>query len=310
MKIVFFGTPEFALPCLETLLGSRHEVIAAVTQPDRPSGRKHGVLPSPVKRSASAHNIPVMQPEKTKDPAFLAEYKKLAPDINLVIAYGQILPDELLYHPKFHTINIHASLLPRYRGASPINWAVINGDTHTGITYQFIVKELDAGDIIHAEKIRIKDNDTSETLNIRLSGLAAGTVLKVLDMVEKNTYTRVKQDGRQATYVGMLKKEDGRIDFSVPAEKIVNRVRGLLPWPVAYCTLEGKTLKIYSAETCPCIPAGMPGAINGIVKNKGFIAEAYGSCLLVKEVQYEGGKKMGAYEFSLGHKDLKGKVLG
>jgi methionyl-tRNA formyltransferase len=309
MKIIFFGTPEFALPCFDALIRSGHEVIAAVTQPDKPAGRKHAVIFSPVKKFAVEHNIPVMQPEKAKDPAFLAEYKKLRPDINLVIAFGQLLPDELIYHPGFHTINIHASLLPKYRGASPINWAVINGDTHTGITYQFIEKKLDAGDIIHVEKIRIKDDDTSETLSKRLSRLAADTVLKVFDMVEKNEFTRAKQDELQATYVGMLKKEDGKIDFSVPAEKIINKVRGLLPWPVAYCFFGGKSLKIYSAETGPCAPAGVPGAINGIIKNKGFIVEAYGSCLLVKEVQFEGGKRMGAYEFSLGHKDLKGKVL-
>jgi methionyl-tRNA formyltransferase len=309
MKIVFFGTPEFALPCLETLSSSGHEVIAVVTQPDRPAGRKHAVLPSPVKKFASAQNIPVLQPEKAGNPAFIEEYKKLMPDINLVIAFGQILPDELIYHPSYHTINIHASLLPKYRGASPINWAVMNGDTHTGITYQFIEKKLDAGDIIYAEKIRIKDGDTSETLNIRLSGLAAGSVLKVLGMVEKNTFTRVKQDERQATYVGVLKKEDGKIDFTVPAEKVINKVRGLLPWPVAYCFMGEKTLKIYFAETNNNTPAGIPGAVNEVIKNKGFVVEAYGSCLLVKEVQYEGGKRMGAYEFSLGHKDLKGKIL-
>jgi methionyl-tRNA formyltransferase len=309
MNIVFFGTPEFAVPCLEALLKSRHKVIAAVTQPDRPAGRKHEIIPSPVKKSAITHAIPVMQPEKAKDLRFLAEYRKLQPDLNLIIAFGQILPDELIYHPKFHSINIHASLLPKYRGASPINRAIMNGDTHTGLTYQFIEKKLDAGDIIHVEKIRIKDAETSITVRDRLTKLAAGTVLKVLDMVENNTYTRIKQNESEATYAPPLKKEDGRIDFNVPSGKIVNMVRGLLPWPAAFCELDGRALKVLSAELSGCIPAGVPGAINEIVKNEGIAVEAYGSCVLFREVQYDGGKRMSAYQFALGHKDLKGKIL-
>jgi methionyl-tRNA formyltransferase len=309
MKLAFFGTPEFAVPCLDTLIHSGHEIKAVITQPDRPAGRKHEVLPTPIKLLAQKHSLLVMQPEKVKSREFLEEYKKFDLDLNVIIAFGQILPDELIYHPEYHSINIHASLLPRYRGASPINWAIINGDTHTGITYQFIEQKLDAGDIIHAEKIRIKETDTSITIHDRLSKLSAGTVLKIIESIENKTFTRTKQDETQATYVTLLKKGDGKIDFNLPAEKIINKIRGLLPWPTAFCTLEDKTLKILSAGPADCVPSGATGMISGIIKNQGFIVEAYGSCMLVKEVQYEGGKRMGAYQFSLGHKDLKGKIL-
>jgi methionyl-tRNA formyltransferase len=309
MKIAFFGTPEFAVPCLEELVHSSHEVKAVITQPDRPAGRKHEVLPTPVKLAAQKYRLPVMQPEKVKAQEFLSEYKKLELDLNIIIAFGQILPDELIYHPKYHSINIHASLLPRYRGASPINWSLINGDTHTGLTYQFIEQKLDAGDIIDTEKIRIKDTDTAITIHDRLSRLSAETVLKVIDSIDNNTFTRTKQDEALATYVTLLKKDDGKIAFSIPAKKISDKVRGLLPWPTAFCTLENKSLKILAAEEFECVPAGVAGMISDVIKGKGFVVECYGSCLLVKEVQYEGGKRMGAYEFSLGHKGLKGKIL-
>jgi methionyl-tRNA formyltransferase len=309
MNIAFFGTPEFAVPCLEKLIHSGHNIRAVITQPDRPAGRKHEILPTPVKLLAQKHSLPVMQPEKVRSPGFLSEYRKLDLDLNIIIAFGQILPDELIYHPRYHSINIHASLLPKYRGASPINWAIINGDTHTGVTYQFIVQKLDAGDIIHTEKLRIKDTDTSATLHDRLSRLSAESVLKVIESVADNTCTRTRQDENEATYVTLLKKEDGKLDFSQPAEKIANRVRGLLPWPTAYCMLDGKALKILSAAPSDCVSTGAKGMISDVIKGEGFIVECYGSCMLVKEVQYEGGKRMGAYEFSLGHKGLKGKVL-
>lgn len=309
MKIAFFGTPEFAVPCLDILIHSGHEIKLVVTQPDRPAGRKHEVLPTPVKLLALKHSLPVMQPEKVKSPEFLAEYKKMDLDLNIIIAFGQILPDELIYHPVNHSINIHASLLPKYRGAAPINWAVMNGDRNTGITYQFIEHKLDAGDIIHTEKIRIKETDTAVTIHDRLSKLSAETVLKVIESVQNKTNTRSKQDETEASYVTLLKKEDGKISFSQPAGKIVNKVRGLLPWPAAYCTLDNKILKILSAGPADCVPAGSEGMITDIIKNQGFVVTAYSSCLLVKEVQYEGGKKMGAYQFALGHKGLKGKIL-
>jgi methionyl-tRNA formyltransferase len=309
MKLAFFGTPGFAVPCLEKLIHSGHEIKAVITQPDRPAGRKQEVLPTPVKLLAQKHSLHVMQPEKIKSPEFLKEYEKLDLDLNIIIAFGQILPDELIYHPKYHSINIHASLLPRYRGASPINWALINGDTHTGISYQFIVQKLDAGDIIYTERIRIKDTDTYITVHDRLSRLTADTVLKVIESIENNTYTRVKQDESLSTYVTLLKKDDGKINFNLPSEKISRKIRGLLPWPAAFCGLDDKTLKIFSAEPYDCVPTGTAGMISDVIKGRGFVVEVYGSCLLVTEVQYAGAKRMNAYQFSLGYKDLKGKIL-
>lgn len=311
MKIIFFGTPDFAIPVLETVYNSKHQIILVVTQPDKPIGRKQILTPPPVKQIALKYNIPILQPKKLNDDDFLIKYKQYNPDLNLIVSFGQILPEEVIYFPKFHSINIHASILPKYRGASPINWAIINGDEKTGITYQFIEKKLDAGDIIYTEEIPIENNDTSITLSKKLSQLSANTVLKVLDMIENNSYKRQKQDESKATYVKILKKEDGKIDFNKSAIYIYNQIRGLLPWPCAYCFLDGKILKIFSGE--PIIKTyenkNDPGKIVEIIKNSGFVVTCKDSYLLIKELQMESGKKMSAYSFAIGHKNLIGKIL-
>jgi methionyl-tRNA formyltransferase len=311
MKIVFFGTPDFAVPVLETIYNSNHQIILVVTQPDKPAGRKQILTPPPVKQIALKYNIPVLQPEKLKDNDFLIKYKQYNPDLNLIVSFGQILPDEVIYFPKFHSVNIHASILPKYRGASPINWAIINGDEKTGITYQFIEKKLDAGDIILTEEIPIENNDTSITLYKKLSQLSANTVLKVFDMIENNSYKRHKQDESKATYVKILKKEDGKIDFNKSAICIYNQIRGLLPWPCAYCLLDGKILKFFSSEPIMknYVDKIEPGKIVEIIKNSGFVVTCKDSFLLIKELQMEGGKKMPAYNFAIGHKNLIGKIL-
>jgi methionyl-tRNA formyltransferase len=309
MKIAFFGTPDFSVPVLKTLISSGHEVVLAVSQPDRPRGRSLTTEPTPVKKAALEAGLNVLQPEKCSDPAFLAGYKKYSPDINIIVAFGQLFPAELINHPEYKTINIHASLLPKYRGASPINWAVINGDAFTGVTYQFIEQRLDAGDIIYQEKMPIAPEDDSITLFGKLSLLSAASVLKVLDMIASGNVIRVKQDESKACTVKTLKKEEGKIDFNAPAVSIVNRVRGLLPWPVAYCLFRGKKIKIYSAETASCGMEGRPGEIIDAVKNKGILAKTGDGCVLIKTVQPESGKKMNAWDFSLGHKDIKGEIL-
>lgn len=310
MKIAFFGTPEFAVPVFEKLVSSGHTISVAVTQPDRPVGRKQEITPTPVKIAAQKHNIPVLQPEKARDPGFLAEYKKYPSDINIIIAFGQILPDDLIYHPHHHSVNIHASLLPKYRGASPINWAIINGDGQTGVTYQFITKDLDAGDIIYQEKMKIEETDDSMTLYAKLSKLSAESVLKVIEMINAGTVKRVPQDHSKATVVKTLKKEEGKIDFNRPARDIFNQCRGLLPWPVSYCTLDGKSLKIYKCEPVHLSSKSAPGEIIEVVKGKGFMVKTAGeTCLLVKEVQAEGSKRMDAWAFANGVHGLKGKVL-
>ena len=311
MKIAFFGTPDFAVPVLENIYKSNHQIILVVTQPDKPVGRKQILTPTPVKQIAVKYNIPVLQPEKIKNIDFLEEYKKFNPDLNLIVSFGQILPDELIYFPEYHSINIHASLLPKYRGASPINWAIINGDNKTGITYQFIEKKLDAGDIIYTEEIPIEKQDTSITLYEKLSKLSAETILKVLEMIENNKFIRQKQDESKATYVKTLKKEDGKIDFNNSAIYIFNKIRGLLPWPCAYSYLDNKTLKFFSSEPIEknFNNSFIPGQIIEIIKNSGFVIACKDSFLLIKEVQLEGGKKMPAYDFSIGHKKLIGKIL-
>jgi methionyl-tRNA formyltransferase len=315
MKIAFFGTSDFSLPVFKSILASKHKIVVAITQPDKPVGRKQIITPSPVKKFATENNLPVLQPEKVSDKIFLDEYKKYAPDLNLIISFGQILPDELIYFPGFHSINVHASLLPKYRGASPINHAIINGDKKTGITYQFIEKKLDAGDIIYAEEIPIEKQDTSITLYKKLSELAAGTVLKVLNMIETQKFSRVKQDENKATYVKILKKEDGKINFNDSSENIFNKIRGLLPWPCAYCFYDDKMLKFFSSEPVEekfndaFAPPPVHGQIVKAIKNSGFIVACKNSFLLIKEVQIEGGKKMSAYDFAIGHKDLIGKIL-
>jgi len=311
MKIAFFATPDFAIPTFESIYNSNHQIILVVTQPDKPVGRKQIISPSPVKQLATKYNLPVLQPEKASDKNFLENYKQFNPELNLIISFGQILPDELIYYPKYHSINIHASLLPKYRGASPINWAIINGDEKTGITYQFIEKKLDAGDIIYSEEIPIEKTDTSITLYEKLSKLSAKTVLKVLSMIENNTYVRQKQDESKATYVKILKKEDGKIDFNNSATNIFNKIRGLLPWPCAYCYLENKILKIFSSEVIekPVDILHTNGQITEIIKNTGFVVKCENSYLLINEVQIEAGKRMNAYNFSLGHKNLLGEIL-
>lgn len=308
MNISFFGTPDFAVPVLKKIIDSKHKIILVVTQPDKPVGRKQVLTPPPVKKLAMQHNLKIYQPEKISSPDFISEYKRYNIDIGIVVAFGQIIPDEIIYHPAFHTINIHASLLPKYRGASPINWAIINGDKETGITYQFIEKKLDAGDIIYQEKIKIEDTDDAITLFNKLSCLSAETVLKVLDLIETKQYQRIKQDETKASYVKVLKKEDGKINFYDDAEKIRNKIRGLLPWPIAYCFFENKLLKIFKAEVVR-VNSGIPGQIIDIVKGKGFIIKTGVDAILVLEVQPESGKRMDAFSFAIGQKDFKGKIL-
>ncbi len=309
MKLVFFGTPDIAVPVLETVHKSGHEILFCVTQPDRPSGRKMQLTEPAVKTAAKKLGIKFYQPEKVKDPSFLEFYLKQKPDINLIIAFGQIIPDEIIYHPKHHSVNIHASLLPKYRGASPIAAAILNGDTETGITYQFIEKKLDAGDIIASYTVKIDPSWHTPQLYDALKKLAADTVLEVLKKIETGCFTRIKQDESLASFVKQIKKEDGKIDFNLSDREIINKIRAYDPWPSAYCTLEGKILKIFKAEILPVKSGSLPGTITNIISGKGFSFSCNGNDILVTELQYEGKKRMPASDFILGHHGLKGLVL-
>ncbi len=309
MRIAFFGTPSFSVPILKSAAASGCDVVLAVSRPDRPVGRKQELLPVPVKAEALRLGIPVLQPEKVRSADFLEQYKTFKPDINIVAAFGQIMPDELLYFPKHHSINIHASLLPKYRGASPINRAIISGDPVTGISYQMMEARLDAGDVIFSSEIPITDSDTSETLFSSLSALAAQTLPQVLDLIKSGKAVKARQDETLATYAGLLKKEDGLIDFDAPSRCVFNLIRGLLPWPCAYTYLDGQKVKIFSSEPLETSTGAAPGTVTGCVKNTGFTVECRGSSLLVKEAAPEGGKRMPAWNFFIGRKDLQGKTL-
>ncbi|HDQ26571.1 MAG TPA: methionyl-tRNA formyltransferase [bacterium] len=308
MRIAFFGTPSFAVPVLNSILQSGHDTVIAVTRPDRPSGRKMEIKPCPVKEAALLNSIPVLQPESVKEQSFMDKYREYGAELNVITAFGQIIPDELIYMPKYDSINIHASLLPKYRGASPINHAIMNGDNETGISFQFIEKRLDAGDIIHSASIPISAEDTSITLYEKLSSLAAEHTPRVLELISSGRAQRIKQDESKASTVKTLKKEDGRINFSMSAEKIHNMARGLLPWPCAYCTLDSKMLKIMKSSLSDST-AGSPGEVTASGKNTGFIVRASDKSVVFREVQYEGGKKMNAYDFFLGRRGLLGKIL-
>jgi len=308
MKIVFFGTPDIAVPVLQAVAAGEHEVLFCVTQPDRPAGRKMEITPPAVKTAAVKLGIPVMQPEKVKDRAFMESYLETKPDLNLIMAFGQIIPDEIIYHPVHHSINIHASLLPKYRGASPIASAILNGETETGITYQFIEKRLDAGDILASYRIAIEPGWHSPQLYEALKKLSSETVLEVINNISSGSFQRIKQDESKATIVKQIKKEDGRIDFSKPASAVINMVRAYDPWPSAYCLFEGKILKIYGAQIAGS-GSGSPGKITEVISGKGFTVMCGDAAILVTEVQPEGKKRMPAKDFILGHHSLEGALL-
>lgn len=323
MKFVFMGTPDFAIPSLLALIEGPDEVVAVITQPDRPKGR-HGVLtPPPVKRLALQHNIPVYQPEKVKDKGFLSILGELNPDIIVVVAYGQILSNDILDLPPKGCINIHASLLPKYRGSSPINWALINGETVSGVTSMIITKGLDSGPIILKKAVTIDEDDDAKTLHDKLSVAGGELLLETMKGIKEGSLAPVPQDESEATYFPMLKKEDGLIDWTKGAGEIRNRVRGLIPWPGTYTYLrqgargkeQGVTLKIYNADVVKNAKCGMRSAelVPGIVvdtSDNGILVATGKGCLLIKELQIEGKRRMAAGEFIRGHKIEKGMVLG
>ena len=240
MRAVFMGTPEIAATVLKSVLASEHEVLAVVTQPDKPKGRGHEMAFPPVKEVALAAGIPVMQPQRAKDEEFLAELTALKPDIILVAAYGKLLPKAILELPRFGCINVHASLLPKYRGASPIQWAVLNGDEKSGVTIMHMAEAMDTGDIILTEEIILAEDETAGSLHDKLAEIGGSLLLKAMDALETGRAPRIRQKEEDATYVKMLDKTMGNLDFSRPAAELERFIRGLNPWPTAYTKLEGK----------------------------------------------------------------------
>ena len=289
MRIVFMGTPDFAVPCLQRLLEDGHEVPAVFTQPDKPVGRHAVLTPPPVKRLALSHGIPVYQPTKMRDGTVAALLRELAPDCLVVVAYGRILPQEILDVPPRGCVNIHGSLLPRYRGAAPIQWSVIRGETVTGVTSMFMDAGMDTGDIIDTLTTPIGENETAGELFERLAPLGARLLSTTLAAIADGTVTRRPQNDAEATMAPMLEKAMGRLDLTRPAQELHNQVRGMNPWPGAFCTAGGKTLKIH--ETRVAAGSGAPGTL--LCADPVTVACGEGALQLVT-VQPEGKPRMAA----------------
>ena len=303
MRILFMGTPEFAVPSLEALVAAGHEVCGVFSQPDKPVGRHQNKLqPTPVKECALAHNIPVFQPVKMRDGTALAQIQALAPELIVVAAYGRILPDAIFACPPKGCINVHSSLLPKYRGAAPINWAVINGDTVSGVTIMHMDTELDAGDIIAQESTEIGPDETAEELYRRLSILGAGLLVQAVSAIEAGIAQRTPQNGAEATLAPMLGKELSPMDWSRTAHALHCQVRGLLPWPVASTDkLTGETIKIYRTEETGERTQARPGTVLAAGKQGIDVACGEGTVLRITELQAPGKKRMKAADYLRGH---------
>ena len=307
LRIIFMGTPAFACPTLQALLARGDDILAVVTQPDRPKGRGQQLASPPVKVLAETAGLPVMQPLKVRAPEFIDSVRELAPDLIVVIAFGQILPKALLEVPRFGCINIHASLLPRYRGAAPINWCIINGETETGITTMQMDVGLDTGDMLVKKSIAIDPDEDASSLHDRLAALGADTLTETLDLLAKGELVPEAQDNDLTCYAPMLKKEDGAIDWTKDALAIKNLVRGVTPWPGAFTSWEGKTLKVCRGSVAP--DTGSPGEVLRADRLGLEVACGSGS-LLIDELQLEGRKRLPAAEFLAGCKVPAGSLLG
>ena len=315
MRAVFMGTPEIAATVLKSVLASRHEVVAVVTQPDKPKGRGHEMAFPPVKEVALEAGLPVLQPQRARDEGFIDELKALNPDIILVAAYGKLLPKAILDMPKFGCINVHASLLPKYRGASPIQWAVLNGDEKSGVTIMHMAEEMDTGDIILTEEVVLSKDETAGSLHDKLAEIGGPLLISAMDALETGRAPRVRQNHEEATYVKMLEKTMGNLDFSCPAVQLERFIRGLNPWPTAYTKLDGKLFKLWKAETVPEedvvkeSKSFEPGTIVSVGKDSFDVLTGEG-LLRIRELQIEGKRKMTAEEFLRGFKLEVGTVLG
>lgn len=295
MDIIFSGTPEFALPALEALLASKqHKIIAVYTQPDRPQGRGLKVVPSPIKQLALTYNLPVYQPEKLRDPDALQQLQALQPDIFIDVAYGLLIPDEILNLPRYGCINVHPSLLPRWRGASPIQAAILAGDKITGVSIIKLIKELDAGDILKQQEISIEDQDTTETLLKNTANIGAELLLEVLTEIENSTVEGIPQNDAFSTYVGKIKKEDAIADWNLSAIKLERMIRAYNPWPIVYTAIDDQIVRIWEAQVLPHT-AATPGTIVNIDKIGINVATKDGTLRLTK-LQLPGKKVLSVAE--------------
>lgn len=306
MRIIFFGSDDFAAVCLQELLKSSHEIAGCVTGPDVRQGRGLKLGISPIKEMASGHNIHYLQPETLKDSFTKEKLRNLNADIFVVVAYGRILPQDVLNIPKMFCINVHGSLLPEYRGAAPINWAIINGDKETGVTIQKMVFELDAGDIIAQEKISLSNQITSEELRTNMALAGAKLLVKTLDNIALKKFTCTPQNPALVSYAPKLTKDLGRIEWEKPAVEIDRLIRGLKPWPGTFTEYKNKVLKILEASVVPAV--GKPGSIAAITK-QGFVVACGQDGILIKKVHMEASKPVSAYDFIQGYRLAEGEQL-
>ena len=301
MRIVFMGTPDFASASLKKLIDEKFDVVGVFTQPDKPKGRGMELCASPVKELALENNLPVFQPAKMRDGTALAQIKALEPDILVVVAYGRILPDDILAVPKYGAINVHGSLLPKYRGAAPIQWAVLNGDKVTGVTTMYLASEMDTGDIIYTDETEIGEYETSGELFDRLKDMGAELLVKTLRDIDAGAAPRTPQDHSKASYVTMLDKSICPIDWNKTPREVLKHIYGLQPWPVATMELEGKTVRVFAAKYTDGTTEKTPGAVVSADNGGLEIACAGGETLLITELQAPGKKRMGAEDYLRGH---------
>lgn len=309
MRIVFMGTPDFSVECLKALVESKHEVVGVFCQPDKPVGRKQELKMPDVKVEALKHDLPVFQPTSLKNGKGVELLKKLQPDLVIVIAYGKILPPDFLAYPKYGCINIHASILPKYRGASPIHHSVLNGDTETGVTSMQMDEGVDTGDVLLVEKIPIGINDTTLEMFEKLSVLGAKVLLETIDLLEKGELKPIKQNEAEATHAGLLSKEEGEIDWNQSAAAVHNKIRGLYSWPGAYTRLGGKILKIHKSVLGDIKGNNIPGSV--VDTRDGIVVSCKdGGTVKLLELQLEGKKRTDAASFVNGRQISVGTVLG
>lgn len=300
IRVLFMGTPDFAVASLEALLAAGYNVVGVVTQPDRPVGRKQVMTPPPVKEAALRHGLPVLQPEKIRADESLDEVLSLAPDLIVTAAYGQILPKRLLDAPRYGCINVHASLLPKYRGGAPIHKCIVEGEKESGVTIMYMVEALDAGDMLSKVVVPIEERDTVGTLHDKLAAAGSRLLTETLPKLLAAEIVPEPQDHEQATFAPNIKRTDERIDWSRTAEQIYNQVRGLNPWPVAFTTCQGKVWKVWWVEKLPWHDASQaPGTIIG-KEEDGLLVACGSGAVKITELQPEGKKRMSAYDFLRG----------
>jgi methionyl-tRNA formyltransferase len=307
VRLIFLGTPEFAVPTLEAIVAAGHEVLAVLTQPDRPRGRGREVAAPPVKRMAQRLGLEVHQPERIRRPEVVEFLADLRPEAMVVVGYGKIIPQSIIDIPPHGIINVHASLLPKYRGAAPVQWAVASGETRTGVTTMRIDAGLDTGDILLQRETEIATEETAVEVSERLALMGAALLVETLAGLEQGRIVPRKQDSSQATYAPMIRKEDGRIDWSRPAVDIANRIRGLVPWPGCYSGFRGRLMHIWKARPGGAV-SGMPGTVHP-ARGRVMVSCGFESSLELIEVQLEGKRRMAAADFLNGYRVEENELL-